>query len=637
MGSENNINITGDAELFFTAFDNSPISMVITELDGKIRAANKLLIKDSGYSLEELLGKTTVELGFYVDGNQREEFLKEITEKGSIYGKEIDFKMKDGKILNCLVSSNIIKIDSVPHLLTTFVDITERKIIEQQLYENETKYKSMFLNYPQPMWVYDTKSLTFLEVNNAAISKYGYSEEELIGSSISMIRPEEDFAKILEHHKMPHNKLYNAGIWRHKKKNGEIIFVEILSHTVSDIYPNGRIIVAHDVTEMIQAKEEAEKMNELKSNFLANMSHELRTPLNGILGFSEYLKDSTKEEETKTITEIIFNGGQRLLSTLNQILDLSSLEANIYKVKKSVVNLNSLIKNSYELFRLEAEKGGISYILNLPKNEINIITDDSIINNVLENLIDNAIKYTPEGFIEISLIDKETAVVIEIKDSGIGIANDKLEIIFDEFRQESEGRGRSFEGTGLGLSLCKKFIKLLGGKIYVSSNIGKGSVFTIELPRIVNDGDNIEASEDLKDVVNISRVIETDKKLKILLVEDDPDSQELVKIICQDKYSLDIVNDGNKAIIKAKQINYDIILMDINLGLGIDGIEATKIIRKLKYYKNVPIVALTAFAMEGDEKEFLANGCSHYLSKPFTIKSFNKLLESILNIQNNTK
>lgn len=629
MGSENKTDIKGDAELFFTAFDNSPVSILITGLDGKIVAANKLLIKDSGYSIEEMLGKTTLELGFYINDKQREEFLKEINVKGNIYGKEIDFRMKDGTILNCLVSSKIINIDTVPHLLSTIVNITDRKTIERKLFESENRYKNMFLNYPQPMWVYDTDSLTFLEVNNAAVDKYGYSRNELIGSSISMIRPEEDFQKILEHHKVEHNNFYNAGIWRHKKKNGEIIFVEILSHIISDFHKNRRIIVAHDVTEMILAKEEAEKMNQLKSNFLANMSHELRTPLNGILGFSEYLKDNTNEEETKTISEIIFNGGQRLLSTLNQILDLSSLEANIYKVKKSTTNLNNLVKNSYELFRLEADKGGLDYIINLPKSELEIITDENIINNVLENLIDNAIKYTPEGFIEISLIDKDDSVVIEIKDSGIGIANDKLEIIFDEFRQESEGRGRSFEGTGLGLSLCKKFIKLLGGKIFVSSNLGKGSIFTIELPKINEEADENKTNEAKPGVVNVSPVIPTDKKLKILLVEDDLDSQELVRVICRDRYLLDIVNDGNKGIIKAKQINYDLILMDINLGLGIDGIDAAKIIRKLSHYKNIPIVALTAFAMEGDRNEFLENGCSHYLSKPFTIKSFRDLLNSI--------
>jgi PAS domain S-box-containing protein len=629
MGSENKSDIKGDAELFFTAFDNSPVSILITGLDGKIVAANKLLVKDTGYSIEEMLGKTTLELGFYVDDKQREEFLKEIKEKGNIYGKEIDFRMKEGIILNCLISSNIINIDAVPHLLSTIINITDRKIIERQLFESESRHRNMFLNYPQPMWVYDTDRLIFIEVNNATIEKYKYSREELIGKSITMIKQEEDIPLLMKHLDGFSERHYNAGLWRHRKKTGELFYVEIISHVIEYNDLPARIIVAHDVTEMIQAKEEAEKMNQLKSNFLANMSHELRTPLNGILGFSEYLKDNTNEDETKTISEIIFNGGQRLLSTLNQILDLSSLEANIYKVKKSLTNFNTLFKNSCELFRLEAEKGGLDYIINLPKSELEIITDENIINNVLENLIDNAIKYTPEGFIEISLIDKDDSVVIEIKDSGIGIANDKLEIIFDEFRQASEGRGRSFEGTGLGLSLCKKFIKLLGGKIFISSNLEKGSVFTIELPRIFKEAEDNQTSEKAADVVNVSPVIATDKKLKILFVEDDLDSQELVRVICRDRYLLDIVNDGNKGIIKAKQINYDLILMDINLGLGIDGIDAAKIIRKLSHYKNIPIVALTAFAMEGDRNEFLENGCSHYLSKPFTIKSFRDLLNSI--------
>ena len=636
MGSENEIYIRGNADLFFTAFDNSPVLMLITGLDGKIFAANKLFLEFTGYSLEEILGKTTIEVGFYINPNQRQLLLKEILEKGNIHAMELDFRIKDGSIRNFLVSSNIIRINSEQRLFTSLVDITERKKIEIQLSENEAKYKYLFMNYPQPMWIYDTDSLTFLEVNNATIEKYGYSREELVGSSISMIRPEEDFDKVIEHHKIPHDKFYNAGVWGHKKKNGEIIFVEILSHALPEIYPAGRIIIAHEVTEMVKAKEEAEKMNKLKSNFLANMSYELRTPLNGILGFSEFLKDNTNEEETRNIAEIIHNGGQRLLSTLNQILDLSSLETKIYEVKKELTNLNKIVKNSYDSFRYEAEKSGLSFNLNLPENEIIINTDAEIISNVLENLIDNAIKYTPEGFIEISLINKETLAIIKIKDSGIGISNDKLEVIFDEFRQASEGRGRSFEGTGLGLSLCRKFINLLGGRIYVKSNVGEGSNFTVELPLISDVKEITKQIETEKDTSTVVSGIQSDKKLRILFVEDDQDSQELVKIICRDKYLLDVVNDGNQAIIKAKQINYDIILMDINLGLGIDGLEATKIIRKLKQYKNVPIVAITAFAMEGDKEEFLENGCSHYLSKPFTIKSLKKLLDSIFINQNNT-
>jgi CheY-like chemotaxis protein len=244
--------------------------------------------------------------------------------------------------------------------------------------------------------------------------------------------------------------------------------------------------------------------------------------------------------------------------------------------------------------------------------------------------VNNAIKYTKSGGVTVELSKKDQKIIIKIIDTGIGIAKDKHDIIFEEFRQESEGFSRSFEGTGLGLSITKKFVELMKGKIYVESEQGKGSTFIVELPyETIPEPINIKLSNEEPVHESMKTITENEKKTSILIVEDYEDNSYYIENILND-YKTDSAKDGPDALFRTKEKIYDIILMDINLGKGMDGIAAVKEIRKMDGYKNTPIVALTAYVMNGDKEEFLAAGCTHYLGKPFRRKQLVDIIGTII-------
>ncbi len=471
----------------------------------------------------------------------------------------------------------------------------------------------------------------------------GYTLKEVLGKNPNILKSGEQTSEFyktmwdtIKSGKDWHGELHN------KRKNGEL-YCE--SAIISPIHNDeGKIThfiaIKEDITDkknlindLVKAKENAEEMNRLKSSFLANMSHELRTPLNGILGFAEILNEELKNEETGKMSKIIFDSGKRLHNTLNQILNLSSLQAEVVKLKKENIVLNDIVEESFTLYQAEAKKKNLVFNLYNSENTIMLYSDKELILNTLNNIVDNAIKYTKNGSVKISLLEDGKDVVLEVADTGIGIKEGDLEIVFDEFRQVSEGYSRSFEGTGLGLSICKKYMKLLGGSIKVKSIYSEGSTFRIELPKsfnkiIKNLNSQMETKSETSEIIKTPELIKS--RDKILYVENDVFSQALVKAVLNNYAIIDMANDAEEAIQKIKDNDYALILMDINLGTGMDGKEVTKIIRSDSRYKSIPIVAITAFAMDGDKEEFLASGCTHYLSKPFNKEKLQNLLFSIM-------
>jgi len=381
--------------------------------------------------------------------------------------------------------------------------------------------------------------------------------------------------------------------------------------------------------ELIKAKEDVERALKAKTEFLANMSHEIRTPLNAMFGFIQLLQEKAIDNETKKYLNIIEKSGQNVLTIINDILNFSKLESQ--KVKLEIIEFNPKeeIEVIYNLFRNYALQKNIFLEIEETNLKYTIYSDPVRLKQIISNLLSNAIKFTPSHktiTLKVIYNDKKESLFISVKDEGIGIEKDKLDIIFESFTQADTSTTRKYGGTGLGLTISYKLVKLLGGEIKVESEVNKGSKFYFSIP----------AKKGKPIIQKPKTQLKTkDKKYNyhILLVEDNKANQLFMKSLLQNLgVSFDIANDGIEAINKVKNNKYDLIFMDINMP-NLDGIEATKKILAYEKENNIPhtpIIALTANALEEDKEMFLSIGMDFYLPKPIDLEK----LKDILNKQN---
>lgn len=539
--------------------------------------------------------------------------------------------------------------------------VLQRKAMEDALRKSEEKYRNFIEKSMEGIYLLEFRKpidIT-LPVNKQVelFYEYGFISEanDAMADMYGLSSSKELIGKTLEEIHGGRNNPANIDTIRafimngYKIENAETIEVRAdgskmyVLNNVIGIIENNKLITNWgsqiDITErkraeeaILKAKEKAEEANRLKSNFLSNMSHELRTPLIGILGYSEIMMNELANSNYGEMASTIYQSGSRLLETLNMILTLSKVESEKVNLNLTDVSLTDLVDEVRILFDSVARKKNIQLTSSYPKEGLSIKTDPKIIREILNNLVNNAVKYTEKGSVEIEVKRNELTgeIMIRVKDTGIGIPKDKLNIIFEEFRQASEGLARNFEGTGLGLSITKKFVQLLGGKIFVESQVGIGSVFTVVLPYKPSTKPKTEVKvtdeKSFRDQI-LSRSPQTRKNL--LIVENDRINAAVIEAYVKKDYNVDVVGRGEDAVIKAAEKQYDAILMDINLGSGINGVEATQQIRKIKGYEKTPIIAVTAFALKGDREEFLSKGCTHYISKPFTQPQIIALLNEI--------
>jgi hypothetical protein len=366
-------------------------------------------------------------------------------------------------------------------------------------------------------------------------------------------------------------------------------------------------------TDLIKAKEKAEESDRLKSAFLTNMSHEIRTPMNGIIGFTELLKEPhLSVEEQQDFIQTIQISGARMLNTINSIVDMSKIESGLISVDIKETNLNEKIEFTYKFFKPEVEKKGLQFFFKnrLTGKEAIIKTDNEKVYGILTNLVRNAIKFTNEGSIEFGYEKKGEYLEFFVKDTGIGIPQKQRQIIFERFRQGSESNDRGYEGSGLGLSISKSYVEMLGGRIWVESEEGKGSTFYFTIPY----NSVTEDSRTIEDVVFAENKVQI-KKLKMLIVEDDEISYSLLSRIVQ-KISKEILHaiTGVQAVESCRNNpDLDLVLMDIRMPM-MNGLEATQQIRQ--FNKDVIIIAQTAYGFSGDCEKAMEAGCNDYISKP---------------------
>ncbi len=532
------------------------------------------------------------------------------------------------------------KIDGVVAVIR---DVTERKEYEEKLIEarqeaetTANKFHSLVEQSSEMLFLHDEDG-QIIEVNRAAENNTGYSREELYAMNIMDVDPDagnrDDMKKYWK--AISVNDPAVTFETRHKRKDGSIYPAEVVVSKI--VLENEKYILAisRDITErkraeeqLIRAKEKAEESDRLKSAFLANMSHEIRTPMNGIIGFSQLLQksDYPKEQQNKFLS-IIHSRTQHLLHIINDLVDVSKIEANQLTLNFQSFHLNDMMQELYSVFSNELANREKEHIklklhLGLSYEESLIETDSNRLRQVMDNLLSNAIKFTQEGTIEFGYETwHEGNLLFYCRDSGKGIPKDQQEQIFERFRQVDDSAERNNEGTGLGLTISKSLVKLLGGKMWLKSKEGKGSVFYFTIP--YKDKLNKQNEKEKWTEQSFSKK----KEKTLLIIEDDPTSREYMKALLEPEGMKLILcetgKEGYEALINHPEI--DLILMDIKLP-DTNGLELTRKIRSSSENKEIPIIAQTAYAMSEDAKKSIDAGCNDYISKPY---DGDELLEKI--------
>jgi len=493
---------------------------------------------------------------------------------------------------------------------------------DQALKESEEKYSMAFQLSPYAIALMRAKDGKFIEVNNAFTSVSGFTREEVIGFSATELNTwvdEEEQKWVLT--TLLDGREISDKEFLFRKKHGEIITGLFAARIISINNEPHIISGISDISirkqaeiELIKAKEKAEESDRLKSAFLTNMSHEIRTPMNGILGFTELLKEpNLSSDDKEDFIQTIQISGARMLNTINNIVDISKIESGLISVNTSETNVNEKVEFTYKFFKPEAEIKELKFFVkkSLHGKEAIIKTDNEKVYAILTNLVKNAIKFTYDGSIEFGYEKKGEYLEFFVKDTGIGISRKQQGLIFERFRQGSEEYNRGYEGSGLGLSISKSYVEMLGGKIWVESEEGKGSTFYFTIPY---NAASEEETEKINDAHEVTDKVEI-KKLKILIVEDDEISYSLLTRILQ-KISSEVLHaiTGVEAVETCRNNpDLDIVLMDIRMP-KMNGIEATGLIRQ--FNRDVIIIAQTAYAFSGDREKALEAGCNDYISKP---------------------
>lgn len=613
--------------------------ILLTDLNGYISEISEKACLILGYSSEDLSNRRLADFMPAGYENQRVKVVEQLKKKGesNFYTK---YLKKDNREIYLEFSSRLIKIEGKSLCLSYIRDITEKLIAEEALKESEERYKKLVEHFPSAIALHRKNEIIFV---NEAIKGIlgGKSKQDFHGRNIcNFISPESTHSINNQFEFVIKNDQPSAiEEVKMERLDGKPIDAEIISIPLIFSRKKSILSVFNDISrrkiienELILARDSAEQSDKLKSAFLANMSHEIRTPMNGIIGFADLLaKEDLKTQDIKRYVNIIKTSADRLLSIINDIIDISKIESGAINVLESEFELNALLSELYNFFKHSAEKKGLPLFLNLQEpKEVILKTDRNKVNQIITNLLSNSIKFTTKGKIEISnTINEDTReVVICVKDTGVGIPKSQQEEIFERFRQAKNYIQDFTEGTGLGLSISKGFATALGGKILLESDEDKGAAFSLILPyQSVSKVSEIlqkESSEGGDDLPKLNLANKT-----ILVAEDEENNYRYIEELLEPtKVDIIWVRNGLSAVQSViEQSAPDLILMDIKLPV-MNGYTAAKRIKTIN--ASIPIIAQTAYGLEEEREKIVNGGCDDYLSKPISEKRFFELIKKYI-------
>jgi PAS domain S-box-containing protein len=544
---------------------------------------------------------------------------------------------KNGEKIPVLMSGSVMRDETgkIQAAVLVAKDITERKRAEEALRESEEKFRGVIEQSNDGIYVLQGDRFVFINPRFTEIT--GFKLEEISAEDFDFKElVAEEGLKVLEEREAMRQRGEEPPsryVFKGLRKDGEKRDLEVSVTTIEWQGAPATLGVLRDVTERIQTRTELEQALEkaqegerVKSLFLANMSHEIRTPLNAILGFTDLIEASTRDlvsDEEKEFFDRVKQSGQRLMRTVHEILDISQIEAGTYNLKIEQLDLCNLVREIVHECQPMADKKSLKLKYKTDLDSAFIQADPYGVSQAIINIIDNAIKFTEQGRIAISLKKRSENYVLTIQDTGIGISEEYIDSLFEAFTQESEGYTKKFQGIGLGMAITKHHLDLNKVDIQVESTKGVGTTFILTFNPVKK---HIPERQVEKAEAEVAPTPESAEKPLVLLVEDDLNSQKLTEFYLKGKYDICFAVSVDEAKQQLKKHPVDLILLDLSLVGNEDGLDLVRWMRKTKTWQKTPVVATTAHAFTKDLDNCLAAGCNDYLSKPIKKE---KLLDKI--------
>ncbi len=631
-----------ESEAFLDSIiENLPVQVFVKEAETlRFIRFNKAAEEQLGHDRSEMLGKHDSDIFPKEEADHFTKIDREVLSGRGVTVVEEEVITTPHRGL-CTLRTKKIPIfgkDGQPRfLLGISEDVTEQKEALEKIRASEARYHALSklqLSYGFSYLVDAGGARTIEWVTDSMKAVFGYEPEEMLRKDwFTLIHPDDAEAYATYGKRLLEGRTA-AAEFRARRKDGVYRWMAAIGVPEWDEAQSRVVRVngsGQDITEtkqaqleLLAAKEEAEQASRLKDTFLANMSHEIRTPLTSILGFADVLQDLV-ESDAGEFVHYIRKGGQRLMDTLNSVLDLAQLRGGAMHLQPEPFAILPEVQNAVDLFEEQARQQNLTLSISSPADEsLRVQADRAALGRVLNNLLSNAIKFTREGNITVRVKSKGSRVQVTVEDTGVGISEVFLPHLFEEFRQESSGYARSHEGNGLGLTITKELIELMGGEISVRSRKGEGSAFSILLPGAEGSPAVEKERPETVEADHEGRVA------RILALDDNPNVGLLLRRFLEPSHQVDTVLEPAAAFEMASRERYDLVLLDINLRDLLTGEDVLRSLRALPSYAKVPIVALTAYALPGDEERYLAGGFDGYIGKPFSREHLQTVVSRLL-------
>ena len=576
--------------------------------------------------------------------------LDKCRKEGGKINTDLRLKHRNGEVLEIELSS-VPSADFITRTIvyrTAVLDLTERRRAEVARDETARQLQLIMDSAPVPIGYLD-KDERFVFVNAEYLRKFELDQQDVLGNSFREVHGSDMNGLIADIDKGiagEASMLESEVISR--SGNKYFLRINIAPDCTTGDAPCGIVVIATDLTdqmrhlqELSEAKESAEKANRAKTQFLANMSHELRTPLNGVLGMLQLLLNGYAEplqEKQQEMTTKALKSTKILLSIINDILDLSKIEAGRLDIERKPFSIKECVADAIELFSIEAQQKGLEIGFSVGEDVPKATLGDNVrLRQVLLNLIGNALKFTMKGRIAVRVEagakkpDGKKDLIFTVTDTGIGIPAQKKDLLFRPFGQLDESDTRRYGGTGLGLAISRRIIDIMGGTITVESEPGVGSSFSFNVPMQEVEEAKLAVSEAPPSGAIVAPVAEEEQKLRILVAEDDPMSSALLRSILERQgFQMELAQTGREAVEMWERGVFDLIIMDVQMP-KLDGIAATRIIREKERAtgKHVPILAITAHAYQEEGERCRAAGMDAFLPKPLDLRKGVQLIRSL--------